>query len=236
MASPSQNISSRNLRKKSQKHVETLANGGAALCLLFWVAALISQNLLRGSPDLFVSSTNLMISRLLVSWGASWACLYFMFVTDLQGAVTEIQYVKNNLKAHHGANGLLQLAFIVIYVTLLFSGRPLGSSECPFANYIFSRSLILQILPLCALFLGLNDHDLFYMSFYIFSQILVMVGLLPSFSYILLINLGPAMGYHVILVSCVVGGSFGLLLCIASTYRDILGEFGAKAKTRDTKI
>ena len=188
-----------------------------ALTLSFFscVAAFISQFLLPSS-DLTCSSRN-VVSYCLVLYGLALVLFWGLFLA----AITELQAAKNFLKALLTEIGLLQLAFIVLYVTLLFSGRPLGSSECPFANYIFSRSLILQILPLCALFLGLNDHDLFYMSFYIFSQILVMVG---------------AMGYHVILVSCVVGGSFGLLLCIASTYRDILGEFGAKAKTRDTKI
>ena len=224
MASPSENAAT------TRKHVEPLLMVALTLSFFSCVAAFISQFLLPSS-DLTCSSRN-VVSYCLVLYGLALVLFWGLFLA----AITELQAAKNFLKALLTEIGLLQLAFIVIYVTLLFSGRPLGSSECPFANYIFSRSLILQILPLCALFLGLNDHDLFYMSFYIFSQILVMVGLLPSFSYILLINLGPAMSYHVILVSCVVGGSFGLLLCIASTYRDILGESGAKAKTRDTKI
>ena len=74
------------------------------------------------------------------------------------------------------------------------------------------------------------------MNFFLLSQTVVFVGVFLSFSYILVINLGPALMSHVKLlqlVSLVVGGSFGLLLCIASTYMDILGEIGANTTARD---
>ena len=160
MASPSENAAT------TRKHVEPLLMVALTLSFFSCVAAFISQFLLPSS-DLTCSSRN-VVSYCLVLYGLALVLFWGLFLA----AITELQAAKNFLKALLTEIGLLQLAFIVIYVTLLFSGRPLGSSECPFANYIFSRSLILQIL---------------------------------SF------------------------GSFGLLLCIASTYRDILGEFGAEA-------
>ena len=99
---------------------------------------------------------------------------------------------------------------------------------------IFNHSLLLQIIPLCALFRGLTNHDQFSIDLYILSQtVLFCGGLFPSFFYILLINLGSALMYHVILVSVVVAESFELLLCIARTYSDILGEVGTSTRATE---
>ena len=219
--------------KKVREHVLPVAVVGSVLGFISLVAAVILRFLLTSSN--LHSRLVMEVSSCLGLYGVSLVFFWGLFLA----AITELQGAKNFFRTLLTGIGLLQLAFIAIYFTLLLSGRPLVLSESPNANYIFTHFLILQMIPLCALFFGVNNNDQFFMNFFLLSQTVVFVGVFLSFSYILVIILGPALMSHVKLlqlVSLVVGGSFGLLLCIASTYMDILGEIEANTRARDPEI